>query len=75
MRLTPEQQQILSHVREKAAKLVEDLEAKALELEQNPSRLDLEQAKEGRLALRNAVAAARRALENIEKAAQIGDNR
>jgi hypothetical protein len=75
MPLTPQQHQILAEARERAAKLVEELEAKAAELEKNPPNLDPKRLEEGRTAMRNAVAAVKKALENIEKAAEIADRR
>jgi hypothetical protein len=75
MALTPQQQQILEEARERAAKLVEELEAKAAELEKNPPKIDPKKLQEGQAAMRNAVAAVKKALENIEKAAEIADRR
>ena len=73
MPLNSEQQQVLEEARSRAAELVKELEEKAAELEKNPPKVDAKQLEEGKAAMRNAVAAVRRALENIEKAAAIAD--
>jgi hypothetical protein len=73
MALTPQQQQILEEARDRAAKLVGELEEKAAELEKNPPKINPRQLEEGRLAMRNAIAAVKKALENIEKAAEVAD--
>ena len=73
MALTPQQQQILEEARERASKLVAELEAKAAELEKNPPKIDAKNLEEGRLAMRKAIASVKKALENIEKAAEVAD--
>jgi len=73
MALSSQQQQILAEARERAAKLVAELEAKAAELEKNPPTLSPRQLEEGKAAMRNAIVAVRKALENIEKAAEVAD--
>ena len=74
MALTSHQQQILQEARERARRLVKELEEKAAELEKCPPGIPPQQLEEGRMALRDAVAAVRKALENIEKAAEAADN-
>jgi len=73
MALTPQQQQILEEARDRAAKLVAELEEKAAELEKNPPKVNTTQLEEGKMAMRNAIAAVRKALENIEQAALATD--
>lgn len=73
MALTQQQQQVLEEARDKAAKLVAELEEKAAELEKNPPRLNPQQLEEGKAAMRNAIIAVKKALENIEKAAAVAD--
>jgi hypothetical protein len=73
MSLNSEQQQVLEEARRKAGDLVKELEEKAAELEKNPPKIDAMQLEQGKAAMRNAVAAVRRALENIEQAATIAD--
>ena len=74
MGLTCEQQQVLEEARKRAGELVKELEDKAAELEKNPPKIDAQQIEEGKAAMRNAIAAVKKALENIEKAAQVADN-
>ncbi len=71
MPLTPQQQQILEEARDRSAKLVAELEAKAAELEKNPPKLTARQLEEGKAAMRKAIVAVKHALENIEKAAEV----
>ena len=73
MALTQQQQQILEEARDKAAKLVVELEERAAELEKNPPKLTPQQMEEGKSAMRNAIVAVKKALENIEKAAAVAD--
>ena len=73
MGLTQQQQQVLAEARDKAAKLVAELEEKAAELEKNPPKLSAQQLEEGKAAMRNAIIAVKKALENIEKAAAVAD--
>jgi len=73
MALTPQQQQILVEARDRAAKLVAELEAKAAELDKNPPKVTAQQLEEGKTAMRNAIVAVKSALENIEKAAFVAD--
>ncbi len=73
MALTPQQQQILEEARDRAAKLVAELEEKAAELDTNPPKVNAKQLEEGRTAMRNAIAAVKKALENIEQAALATD--
>ncbi len=74
MGLTAEQQQVLEEARKRAGELVLELEEKAAELEKNPPKIDAKQIEEGKAAMRNAIAAVKKALENIEKAAAMTDN-
>ena len=69
MALTQQQQEILQQARDRAAKLVSDLEEKAAELEKMPPKITPQQLEEGRAVMRKAIADVKRALENIEKAA------
>ena len=73
MALTQQQQQILEEARDKAAKFVVELEERAAELEKNPPKLTPQQMEEGKSAMRNAIVAVKKALENIEKAAAVAD--
>ena len=73
MALTPQQQQILEEARDRSAKLVVELEAKAAELEKSPPKLTAQQLEEGKAAMRKAMGAVKQALENIEKAAEVAD--
>ena len=73
MALTQQQQQILEEARDKAAKLVVELEERAAELQKNPPKLPPQQLEEGKSAMRNAIVAVKKALENIEKAAAVAD--
>ena len=73
MALTQQQQQVLEEARDRASKLVAELEEKAVELEKNPPKLTSEQLEEGKAAMRNAILAVKKALENIEKAAAVAD--
>ena len=74
MALTQEQQQVLAEARDKAAKLIAELEEKAAELEKGPPvKLTPQQLEEGKSAMRNAIVAVKKALENIEKAAAVAD--
>lgn len=73
MALTQQQQQVLEEARDKAAKLVAELEEKAAELENDSPRLTAQQLEEGKAAMRNAIVAVKKALENIEKAAAVAD--
>jgi len=70
MALTPQQQQILEEARDRAAKLVGELEAKAAELETNPPKVSPHQLEEGKAVMRKAIADVKKALENIEQATQ-----
>jgi hypothetical protein len=74
MALTEQQRQVLEEARRRAAELVSDLEEKAAEFAKNPPKIDAKQLEEGKAAMRNAIAAVKKALENIEKAAQVADN-
>ncbi len=74
MALTEQQREVLEEARRRAGELVLDLEEKAAELEKNPPKIDAKQLEEGKAAMRNAIAAVKKALENIEKAAQVADN-
>ena len=73
MALTQQQQQVLQEARDKAAKLVAELEERAAELEKSPPKLTPKQLEEGKAAMRNAIIAVKKALENIEKAAAVAD--
>jgi len=73
MALSSQQQQILAEARDRAARLIAELEAKAAELEKNPPKVNAGQLEEGKTAMRNAIVAVRKALENIEKAAEVAD--
>ena len=73
MALTSQQQQILDEARDRAAKLVAELEAKAAELEKNPPKVNSQQLEEGKAAMRKAIVAVQNALENIEQAARVAD--
>ena len=73
MALTQQQQQVLEEARDKAAKLIAELEERAAELERIPPKLTPQQLEEGKAALRNAIVAIKKALENIEKAAAVAD--
>ena len=73
MALTQQQQQVLEEARDKAAKLVAELEENAAQLEKNPPKLTPQQLEEGKAAMRNAILAVKKALENIEKAAAVAD--
>ena len=74
MALTQQQQQVLTEARDKAAKLVAELEERAAELEKSPPmKLAPQQLEEGKAAMRNAILAVKKALENIEKAAAVAD--
>ena len=64
-----QQQQILQEARERAAKLVAELEEKAAELEKMQPKITPQQLEEGRTYMRKTIAAVKKALENIEKAA------
>jgi hypothetical protein len=72
MALTQQQQQVLQEAREKAAKLVAELEQKAAELENVP-KLTPQQLEEGKSAMQNAIFAVKKALETIETAAAVAD--
>ena len=73
MALTEQQQQILEEARQKASKLIAELQEKAAELEKNPPQLNAQQLEEGKAAMRNAIVAVKKALENIEQAAGVAD--
>ena len=73
MALTQQQQQVLTEARDKAAKLVAELEQKAAELEKNVPALTPQQLEEGKTAMRNAIFAVKKALETIETAAAVAD--
>ena len=69
MALTPQQQQILMEARERSSRLLAELEKQAAELEKASLKITPQQLDEGRIYMRNAIAAVKKALENIEKAA------
>jgi hypothetical protein len=73
MALTQQQQETLIEARDRAGKLIAELEQKLAEVEIKPPKLDARQLEEGKAAMRNAIVAVRKALENIEQAAGIAD--
>jgi hypothetical protein len=59
---------LLAQAREKSTKLLEHLIAEQARMEKNPPKIEPEALAEGRQAMANAIAAARRTLQAIESA-------
>ena len=60
---------LLAAIREKAEKLLNQLEAEQAEIEKNPPKISTEAMAEGRAAMSQAIAAAKRTIEALEMAA------
>lgn len=65
---------LLAKIREKAEKLLHQLIAEQAEIERNPPNISAEAMTEGRAAMAQAIAAARRTIEALAAAAEHADS-
>jgi hypothetical protein len=65
---------LLAKIREKAEKLLNQLIAEQAEIERNPPNISAEAMTEGRAAMAQAIAAARRTIEALAAAAEHADS-
>lgn len=66
-----ESMNLIRQARDKAAVLVEKLVQQQAEIEANPPNIDAPSLAKGRLAMQNAIDAARRTLDSIDQAMKI----
>jgi hypothetical protein len=70
--MTPDEAEMLRLAKSKAQKLLEDLISQQADLDTNPPKISAENLALGRAAMQNAIASARRTVQALNDAEQIG---